>query len=93
MLAYLDFFRRQYLAYCYASLDQWSPIQCFVHQGWTGLHPICDLSFESVDKFRYRSDRLKCYLGVCLFRVSIGVMVGYGGGCRSVEVEVKEVEW
>jgi len=69
VLASLAFFRRQYLAHYSASLDQWSPNYYFVHQGWIGLQSTCDLSFESVDKFKYCSNRLKCCPGV-LFGVS-----------------------
>ena len=46
----LDFLQKARFGSLSASLDQWSLSHGFDHRGWSGLQPVCDLSFRSVDK-------------------------------------------
>jgi len=50
MFSFMGFLQRTELAHYLLHWISRVQITCFVHQGWTGFQPICDLSFESVNK-------------------------------------------
>jgi len=43
-------FRGQQLVHCLLHWISGAKYHRLVHQGWTGLQPVCDLYFRSVDK-------------------------------------------